>query len=304
MRSRRGVVAGIARPVKPRQRARQWLRSPQYRDAFVATYALALVAVSMVSSVVFGAVGGPEALGAQHPYQRAGSYRQDLADIEYQLRFERDRDSRINLLYQRGDLATKLAKYQDALDAYDAIVALAPNPDDVDAMQARFYQAEVYGQWGKYAEAIRAYEGIARRPAAAGGQYAKTAAGRISRIRRLDSYAARLGAEDGSAARARIIFEAADLYEKINDTGAAVAEYERFMREHPSHELAPEAQYHIGQAYARKGMNAEAVRAMQTVVDTYPASRFDSIALFQLGRLHLAQDRPGGQRRTFEDQRG
>ncbi len=254
----------------------------------------------MVSSVVFGAVGGPEALGAQHPYQRAGSYRQDLADIEYQLRFERDRDSRINLLYQRGDLATKLAKYQDALDAYDAIVALAPNPDDVDAMQARFYQAEVYGQWGKYAEAIRAYEGIARRPAAAGGQYAKTAAGRISRIRRLDSYAARLGAEDGSAARARIIFEAADLYEKINDTGAAVAEYERFMREHPSHELAPEAQYHIGQAYARKGMNAEAVRAMQTVVDTYPASRFDSIALFQLGRLHLAQDRPGEALKAFD----
>ncbi len=299
MRSSRGVVAGIAWPAGPRLRARDVLRPPRRQDAFLVTYTLAFVAVSMVCGAVFAAAG-PGALRAQYPYQRASSYRQDLSDVEYQLRFERDRDSRINLLYQQGDLATKLGQFQDALDAYEAIVALTPSPDDVDAMQARFYQAEVYGQWGKYADAIRAYEQIARRPAAAGGQYAKTAAERITLIRRLDSYAERLASEGDPAARARIIFEAADLYEKISDTAAAVAEYERFIGEHPNHELAPEAQYHIGQAYARKGMNAEAVKAMQTVVDTYPASRFDSIALFKLGRLHLAQERPEEALKAFD----
>ncbi|MBT3269094.1 tetratricopeptide repeat protein [Candidatus Poribacteria bacterium] len=279
MHANGGATPGVARHVGPR------------RDVLFVSCMLALVAGSMMSRSVLGAVGGGGIAQVEDRVLSAGVYRQDLADIEYSLRFERDRDRRINLLYRKGDLATKLGDFSDALKSYDDILTLTPDTDDIDAMQARFYQAEVYGQWGKYAEAIKTYGEIAGR-ASADGQYAQIATGRVARIRRLESYASRLADEADPAARARIMFDAADLYEKINDTGAAVAEYERFIDQHRGHELAPEAQYRIGQAYARKGMHVEAMAAMQTVVDSYPASRFDSIALFQLGRLYLAREEP------------
>ena len=284
----RGAAPSITRRVGSRWSVTRRLASRH--DLLLVFCAVVALTASSISRTVLGAPDLGGVLPTENHVVNAGVYRRDLADIDYQLRFERDADRRINLLYQKGDLATKLGEFHDALGAYDDIIALSPGSDDVDALQARFYQAEVYGQWGKYADAIRMYEEIARE-AGEGDQYAKTAAGRIEFIRRLESYAERLANVTDPATRAQMTFDAAHLYERINDTEAAVAEYERFIAEHPSHEFAPEAQYRIGQAYARKGMHAQAIRAMRTVVDTYPASRFDSIALFQLGRLYFAQER-------------
>ena len=287
MRTERRGISGIA------------LYGASGEGVFSVFCGVVAVASLLFSGTVFGAADLGGVLPTVDHVLNAGSYRTDLSDIDYELRFERDADRRINLFYQKGDLATKLGEFRDALGAYDSIIALAADPASVDALQARFYQAEVYGQWGKYSDAIQAYEDIARQ-AGNGDQYAKTATGRIESIRRLESYPDRIAAVTDLETRARMTFDAADLYERINDTEAAVAEYERFIGEHPTHEFAPEAQYRIGQAYARKGMHADAVKAMRSVVDTYPASRFDSIALFQLGRLYFAQERPGDALEAFD----
>jgi tetratricopeptide (TPR) repeat protein len=223
---------------------------------------------------------------------RRGDYRRALAVIDERLRFIRQRDIRVYLLIQKGDIAaTYLRDFPLALRAYDEIVALVRDPSHEDTHLARMYQAKLLCRQGDYDGAVHTYQTIVQH-AKRGSIYRERAEEAILRIRdalkRIEAYR-REAATAAGAAWAQIVFKTAQLYEEMDSPDAAIREYESIVRRDPSGELAPEAQFRIGRTYAQLKATRLALDAYRKAADHFPASRFDAEAVFQMGRLYLAE---------------
>lgn len=79
---------------------------------------------------------------------------------------------------------------------------------------------------------------------------------------------------------------------------AAVA-LRRFLERYPDDELAPNAQYWLGEAYYVSQKNAEAQSAFEAVVNRYPGSAKASDALFKIGRLQQAEGKRDAARASY-----
>ena len=71
--------------------------------------------------------------------------------------------------------------------------------------------------------------------------------------------------------------------------GTARAGFEEFLRAHPQHRLAADAQYNVGQSYEQGREPASAVTAYGRVVELYPTSPRAPAALLRMGRLELGR---------------
>ncbi|MBW3569756.1 MAG: tol-pal system protein YbgF [Gemmatimonadetes bacterium] len=71
--------------------------------------------------------------------------------------------------------------------------------------------------------------------------------------------------------------------------GTARAGFEEFLRAHPQHRLAADAQYNIGQSYEQGREPANAITAYGRVVELYPTSARAPAALLRMGRLELGR---------------
>jgi tol-pal system protein YbgF len=79
---------------------------------------------------------------------------------------------------------------------------------------------------------------------------------------------------------------------------AAVA-LSRFLDKHPDDELAPNAQYWLGEAYYVSQKNAEAQKAFEAVISRFPSSAKASDALFKIGRIQQAEGKRDAARASY-----
>ncbi len=84
---------------------------------------------------------------------------------------------------------------------------------------------------------------------------------------------------------------------------AAISGFSGFLRDHPQHELADNAQYWLGQAYYVTRDYPNAVTAFNRVVAQWPDSTKASDALLKVGFSQLELKRTAEARRTLEDVR-
>jgi tol-pal system protein YbgF len=84
---------------------------------------------------------------------------------------------------------------------------------------------------------------------------------------------------------------------------AAITGFTGFLRDHPQHELADNAQYWLGQAHYVTRDYPNAIAAFQRVVAQWPDSSKASDALLKVGYSQLELKRPAEARRTLEDVR-
>ncbi len=77
----------------------------------------------------------------------------------------------------------------------------------------------------------------------------------------------------------------------VGDLELAVAAAEKFLVNHPSHELAPKAELEIAQGYARHGRHLQSVARLQSLIDNprYKESKQVPVARQMLGQELLAQ---------------
>jgi tol-pal system protein YbgF len=73
-----------------------------------------------------------------------------------------------------------------------------------------------------------------------------------------------------------------------------------FLQRHPHDQLAPNAQYWLGEANYVSQRNAEAQRAFEQVVSKYPDSSKAPGALFKIGRLQQAAGKHDAARKSFQ----
>lgn len=98
------------------------------------------------------------------------------------------------------------------------------------------------------------------------------------------------------AAPAPVDSVAADLYRKAFNAyregrfGQAILDFEEFLRGHPDHEYADNAQYWIGESYYSQGEYEQAVVEFSRVLDRYPHEAKAPDALLKMG---LAYDKLG-----------
>jgi len=84
---------------------------------------------------------------------------------------------------------------------------------------------------------------------------------------------------------------------------AAITGFGGFLRDHPQHELADNAQYWLGQAHYVTRDYPNAITAFNRVVAQWPDSSKASDALLKVGLSQLELKRTAEERRTLEDVR-
>lgn len=107
-----------------------------------------------------------------------------------------------------------------------------------------------------------------------------------------------------TADRAQIETEYQSAYALLNPRNKQYAEAAKaftvFLRKYPNDELAPNAQYWLGEAYYVTQKNADALKAFEAVVNNFPRSTKVPDALFKIGKLQEARGKRTAARASYE----
>lgn len=96
-------------------------------------------------------------------------------------------------------------------------------------------------------------------------------------------------------------YEQALARQRSGDAAGAVQAFQSFLRQYPRHELAPNAQYWLGEAYFRQGDYASAIAAQQKLLVTYPDHLKVPDAMLILANAQSASGDARSARKTLED---
>jgi tol-pal system protein YbgF len=99
----------------------------------------------------------------------------------------------------------------------------------------------------------------------------------------------------------RRAYEAALAKQRAGDSAGAVADFRSFLKLYPRHELAPNAQYWLGEAYFRMADYPNAIAAQQKLLVTHPDHLKAPDAMLILANAQSANGDQSGARRTLED---
>jgi tol-pal system protein YbgF len=109
---------------------------------------------------------------------------------------------------------------------------------------------------------------------------------------------ATLSAVDSSAQRA---YDAALSSYRVGDYQGAINAFQAFLRQHPRHGLAPNAQYWIGDAYFQLRDFRSAIDAQRLLIASYPDSAKAPDALLNIGSAELALGNATAARQAWEE---
>ncbi len=102
-------------------------------------------------------------------------------------------------------------------------------------------------------------------------------------------------------AREMKAYDAASNLFRRNDFPSAIDAFRAFLKDHPSSQLAPNAEYWIGISYANVRDYRKALAAQQSLIATYPRSAKVPDALLAIAAIQLEQGDAGSARNTLED---
>ncbi|HEX7954698.1 MAG TPA: tol-pal system protein YbgF, partial [Burkholderiales bacterium] len=88
---------------------------------------------------------------------------------------------------------------------------------------------------------------------------------------------------------------------RLGDYASALRGFESFLKSFPTHALAPNAQYWIGECHARQRQYREAIDAERRLLGTYPDSAKTPDALLIIGTAESSLGDNAAARKTFED---
>ncbi len=88
---------------------------------------------------------------------------------------------------------------------------------------------------------------------------------------------------------------------RLSDYAGAIRGFESFLKSYPKHPLAANAQYWIGEAYARQGKFREAIEAEHRLLGTYPESGKAADAMLIIGTAESSLGDNSAARKTFEE---
>jgi tol-pal system protein YbgF len=88
---------------------------------------------------------------------------------------------------------------------------------------------------------------------------------------------------------------------RLGDYPSALRGFESFLKSFPTHALAPNAQYWIGESHARQRQYREAIEAEHRLLVTYPDSAKTPDALLIIGTAESSLGDNAAARKTFED---
>jgi tol-pal system protein YbgF len=89
--------------------------------------------------------------------------------------------------------------------------------------------------------------------------------------------------------------------QRAGDSAGAVQGFQTFLKLYPRHELAPNAQYWLGEAYYRMGDYANAISSQQRLLASYPDHLKVPDAMLILSNAQSAAGDLPGARKTLED---
>ncbi len=184
-------------------------------------------------------------------------------------------------------------QYAGALEAYDKILRLEKKGlAKAELFLAFIKKGDVYSRVGRYEDAIQTYRTLVRLAPPTHFVH-KTGLQKIRDIQNaladLHVQQKIVQTYHGTPLAALAQFQIAELYRnhsQLNRPEQAVVAYEALLRAHPDAMNAPEAQWRI--AHLRHTVLNQlplAMEAYQTVADTYPTSNFAAEALFQIANI-------------------
>lgn len=189
-------------------------------------------------------------------------------------------------------------QYAKAVAAYNNILRLEKNGlSSNELFLAAIKKGDVYSRMGKYEEAIRTYHTLVELAPATHFVH-KTGLQKIRDIRTaletLHVQQALVRTHHGTPLAAIAQFQIAELYRnpyQLNRPEKAIEAYEALLQAHPDAIVAPEAQWRIAHLkHTVLNQLPAAIEAYQNVTDTYPTSNFAADALYQIANIYRTAD--------------
>lgn len=107
------------------------------------------------------------------------------------------------------------------------------------------------------------------------------------------------GAPEAGSSDPNELYDASLRQFRRSSYGTARAGFEEFLRQYPSDELAPDAQYYLAETYERTGEAEEALAQYARVLELYPNSRRAPSALYKSGLVELQRGNADDARTFF-----
>lgn len=105
---------------------------------------------------------------------------------------------------------------------------------------------------------------------------------------------------ESRADEARMFYEAAQQQFRRGAYGTAREGFEDFLENYPNHELAPDAQFFLGESYAEADDRRRAMEEYRRVVELYPDSRRAPTALYKMGMIERERGNTSEARQLFQ----
>ena len=186
-----------------------------------------------------------------------------LTDLELRLKkFEADLD--VQMRKFEADLEARIRRLEGAAPAS----GVGTGSGESEARPRRGTEAP--GDGGVARSAVESVPGAASSPVAAPGTAAlaaQTGAAAAVATPGASTTAPAVGVEPLSPSKA---YEFALGRQRAGDPAGAIQGFLGFLRQYPKHELAPNAQYWLGEAYLKAGEFGNAIAAQQKLMQSYP----------------------------------
>lgn len=194
-------------------------------------------------------------------------------------------------LYELGNTYVSLQRNNDALAAYDKLIRTIPNSKFV--AKAMLKKALIYDNTTRSQDALNLFKRVAEEyPGTPEGVQAVASAkliyidmGKVDEYGRWANNLDYVSVEDSELDDAA--YASAEKNFVDGDSGAAITQYEKYLRDYPTGQRALEAHFRLGQLYYAKEQFDKSTPHYQFVIDK-ERSEFTEEALARLGQIQLS----------------
>lgn len=233
----------------------------------------------------------------------AGKYEEAISQLKKQLKQSEDVEQ-LSLIYnQIGEIQYEhLHDYTSALKTYQSIVELSPKGvSKYEIILSLMKIGDTYCRLGEYDKAIQTYQrlmkdypettlssNLVQRKV----QRIKTALNRLEEQKKILQNNLQNQSKDTDIATVQAHFQIAEILRtSLNNPEAAIARYEKLLKDYPYSSVAPEAGWRIGYVYDKVlNLRDKAIDEYKKVVEKYPTSSFAAESLFRIGRIYEEED--------------